>query len=80
MLNFHRKRVELPETLQELGDAVFANNKSLESVRLPASLEAIGNAPFAFCPITTIEVKEGSAAAMVSVEDLASADASYVYY
>jgi hypothetical protein len=72
------KRVELPETLRELGDAAFANNKSLEAVRLPASLETIGNVPFAFCPLTTIEVKEGSVAAAAMLEDYANDKISYV--
>lgn len=41
--------VELPSTLQEIGDFTFVNCKNLQSVELPEKLEAIGREAFYGC-------------------------------
>ncbi len=52
--------VRLPESLEELGDGVFMNNKKLESINLPSKLTAIPSFIFYECQaLTSLQIPSG---------------------
>ena len=53
------KTVELPNGLIEIGASAFAET-GLESIKIPASVNVLGDAALAITPLKTIEVEEGN--------------------
>ena len=58
--------VEIPDSVQEIGEAAFSGCKSLTSIEIPEKVEEIGNNAFAGCKnLDTIEIPD-------SVEEIGS--------
>ena len=53
--------VELPDTLERIGERTFYGCKNLKSIRIPKSVTSIGECAFGFCRnLESIEVEEGN--------------------
>lgn len=60
LYNTELKKVNLPASLETLGNSAFQYLRAMEAIELPASLKSIGNATFRGCTaLKSIEIPDG---------------------